>query len=323
MKKIQILSLLLIAVLLVCGCSAEQAPQPTTAPTVEPAPAASAEPKTVAEPTPVATPTPKPVSADVQVLLDQNQEVWREIHRRDGMEGRLLIPSANINVALFTWIDTPVSADGGADDILLQVRQAIVDNEDSASLYNDGYGNIIADHSNQEFSKLSGVSLGDTAYLLAGDHIISLECDLVTDGTNTLNGITTADGKPANEGEDYTCYTCLEDWTHVLIVGFKITDQDSVDVDRFDQGEQPQPTPVPTPAATSIPVPSTTQPPVPTPIYTPTRSPEPTEEPDNAPARPQQPVDPEAYYDAIIGGYDMYADAAYNYTGGGIDDGYL
>ncbi len=316
MKKIQILSLLLIAVLLFCGCSADQTPQPTTAPPAEPASTASPE------PTPVATPTPKPVSTDVQALLDQNQEVWREIHRRDGMEGRLLIPSAGIDVALFTWIDVPVVVDEGPDKIIEQVRQAIVDNTDSAALYNDGHGNIIADHSNQDFSNLSKVSVGDSAYLLAGDHIISLQCDLVTDGTNTLNGIVGADGKPANEGEDYTCYTCLEDWTHVLIVGFKITDQDSVDVDRFDQGEQPQPTPAPTPTATAVPVPSSTQPPVPTPIYTPTRSPEPTEEVNTAPARVQQ-VDIEEVYDAILGGYDMYADTAANYTGGGIDDGYL
>ncbi len=317
MKKTQILSLLLVVVLMLCGCSEIQSPAPTSAPTPEPAPTVSQE------PTPVPTPTEKPVSAGVQALLDQNQEVWREIHRRDGMEGRLLIPSADINVALFTWIETPVAADAGADDILLQVRQAIVDKEDSASLYNDGYGNVIADHSNQEFSKLSKVSVGDAAYLLAGDHIISLECDLVTDGTNTLNGITLADGKPANEGEDYICYTCLEDWTHVLIVGFKITDQDSVDVDRFDQGEQPQPTPVPTPSATDVPVPSSTQPPVPTPIYTPTRSPEPTTVPAAAPAQ-RQPVDMEAIYDAMVGGYDMYADInPSSFSGGGIDDGYL
>ena len=317
MKKNRILPLILVCILLLCGCNAGQAPQPTTAPTTEPAPTATPE------PTPIPTPTAKPVSAEVQGLLDQNQEVWREIHRREGMEGRLLIPSAGINVALFTWIETPVAADTAAEDILLQVRQAIVDKEDSASLYNDGYGNIIADHSNQEFSKLSRVSVGDAAYLLAGDHIISLNCDLVTDGTNTLNGIVNADGKPANEGEDYTCYTCLEDWTHVLIVGFKITDQDSVDVDRFDQGEQPQPTPAPTPDAGAVSVPSSTQPPVPTPIYTPTRSPEPTAEPTNAPARPLQEVDPEAYYDMILGGYDMYADIEPGNYGGGIDDGYL
>ena len=317
MKKFQVLILLLAAVLLFSGCGLNQAPQPTTAPTAEPAPTVTPA------PTPVPTPTAKPVSSDVQALLEQNQEVWRDIHRRDGMEGRLLIPSAGINVALFTWIDIPVVVDGGQDKIIEQVRQAIVDNEDSAALYNDGYGNIIADHSNQSFSTLSAVSVGDEAYLLAGDHIVSLCCDLVTDGTNTGNGITDKDGKPANEGEDYTCYTCLEDWTHVLIVGFKITDQDSIDVDRFDQGEQPETTPVPQPTASAVPVPSSTQPPAPTPIYTPTRSPEPTAQTNNAPARVQE-LDPEAVYDALIGGYDMYAQSgAVNYTGGGIDDGYL
>lgn len=317
MKKFQVLILLLAAVLLFSGCGVNQAPQPTTAPTAEPAPTATPA------PTPAPTPTPKPVSSDVQALLEQNQEVWQDIHRRDGMEGRLLIPSAGINVALFTWIDIPVVVDEGQDKIIEQVRQAIVDNEDSAALYNDGYGNIIADHSNQSFSKLSAVSVGDEAYLLAGDYIMSLSCDLVTDGTNTGNGITDKDGKPANEGEDYICYTCLEDWTHVLIVGFKITEKDSIDVDRFDQGEQPVTTPVPAPTASAVPVPSTTQPPTPTPIYTPTRSPEPTAQTNNAPARVQE-LDPEAVYDALVGGYDMYAESgAVAYTGGGIDDGYL
>lgn len=320
MKKLQVLTLLLAAVLLFSGCSINQAPQPTTAPTAEPAPTATPAPT----PAPAPTPTAKPVSSEVQALLEQNQEVWRDIHRRDGMEGRLLIPSAGINVALFTWIDIPVVVDGGQDKIIEQVRQAIVDNEDSAALYNDGYGNIIADHSNQSFSKLSAVSVGDEAYLLAGDHIVSLCCDMVTDGTNTGNGITGKDGKPANEGEDYTCYTCLEDWTHVLIVGFKITDQDSIDVDRFDQGEQPETTPVPKPVTTAVPVPSSTQPPTPTPIYTPTRSPEPTAQTNNAPAYNEVQEDWEPDYDAIIGGYDMYAESgAVAYTGGGIDDGYL
>ena len=316
MKKLQILSLLLIAALLLCGCSAAQTPQPTTAPTPEAAPSPTTA------PTPVPTPTPKPVSAEVQALVEQNGEVWREIHRRDGMEGRLLIPSANINVALFTWID--IAADQG--DITEQVRQTIVDREDSAALYNDGYGNIIADHSNQAFSRLSEVAVGDPAYLLAGDHVISLRCDLVTDGTNTGNGITLAEGKPANESEDYTCYTCLENWTHVLIVGFRITDQDSFDVDRFDLGEPAQSTPVPTENAAAqaedvVPFPLSTQAPVPTPIYTPTRSPEPAAEPGSAPAQ-QQADDWEPDYDAILGGYDIYANTDSD-PGMASGDGYL
>ena len=320
MKKIQVLSLLFAVVLLFAGCSANQAPTPTTAPTPEPAPAATSA------PTPIPTPTPKPISTEVQNLLEQNQEVWREIHRRDDMEGRLLIPSAGINVALFAWIDTPVSAES-PDQIIEQVRQAIVDKEDSAAIYNDGHGNIIADHSNQAFSTLSNISVGDDAYLLGGDYIISMRCDLVTDGTNTGNGITTADGKYANEGEDYTCYTCLKDWTHVLIVGFKITDRDSIDisdVDRFDQGEQPSPAPASAPAATDVPVPSSTQPPVPTPIYTPTHSPEPSAQPDTATDRGETAENIEPDYDAILGGYDMYADGGgINFTAGGVDDGYL
>ena len=40
-------------------------------------------------PTPTPTPTPKPVSPEVQALQVRNAEVWREMHRRDGMDGRL------------------------------------------------------------------------------------------------------------------------------------------------------------------------------------------------------------------------------------------
>ena len=324
MKK-ALIPLLLILTLLLTGCSGLSSPA-----------AGSAKPTATATntpvPTPTPTPTPKPVSPEVQALQVRNAEVWREMHRRDGMDGRLMIPSAGINVALFTWIDASV-AETDPDKIVEQVRQLIVDYEDSALLYNDGLGNVIADHSNQDLLTLSTVKPGDPAYLLAGDHVVSLVCDLVTDGINTGTGITDSANRQITAGEDYTCYTCLEDWTHIQVVGFKITDQDFFDVDRFDVvGKTPRDgetasaqsaaaTPVPaqvTPA-------SATPMPTPTPIYTPVVSPTPSPTPTAEPRR-NDPADTNApyydYYD-ILGGYDIYADADSSGASSSVDGGYL
>ena len=321
MKK-ALLPLLLIFALLLTGCSAVS----SVAAAAKPSPTPTSTPV----PTPTPTPTPKPVSPEVQALQVRNAEVWREMHRRDGMDGRLMVPSAGVNVALFTWIDASV-AETDPEKIVEQVRQLIVDYEDSALLYNDGLGNVIADHSNQDFATLSSVKLGDPAYILAGDHVVSLECDLVTDGINTGAGITDAEGKHITGGEGYTCYTCKEDWTHILVVGFKITDQDFFDVDRFDVGTTAQDAAgTPAVSATSAPAstqaPSSTPMPTPTPIYTPvaspTPSPTPTPEPrDNGP----DPGDVDAYIDYydILGGYDIYADADPSGSYASIDGGYL
>lgn len=320
MKKV-ILCLLLIFTLLLTGCSALTGTKGGTAPT--------SAPTAIPAPTPTPTPTPKPVSPEVQALQVRNQEVWREMHRREGMDGRLMIPSVGINVALFSWINAS-TAETDPDKIVEALRQLIVDYEDSALLYNDGYGSVIADHSNQDFMSLSHVAVGDPAYILAGDHVVSLRCDLVTDGINTGNGITDADGKNITAGEAYTCYTCLEDWTHICVVGFEITDQDFFDVDRFDLGTTgtagdagvtTASTPAPTPAPTQAPL--ATTPPTPTPIYTPVASPTPSPTPTPEAVRRDEPWDEYDYYYDILGGYDIYADAEGSGGSLSIDGGYL
>ena len=211
--------LILTAALLLTGCarrggdaeSASAAPDPT----------ASAAPSPTPPPTPEPTPspTPKPMSDEVKALLTRNEEVWAEKHRREFMEGRLLIPSAGIDVALILW------GEGESDE---DVRQRVTDAEDSALLYFDGFGNVIADHKTQNFASLTEVAPGEAAYILSGDSIYTLRCDLVTDGINTGNGITDADGRIVTARENFTCYTCLEDWTKIRIVGFRITDMDAV-----------------------------------------------------------------------------------------------
>ena len=210
MKKILVLTMLMAV--LMCGC----APEVNAA---NAAPAASASPAVLetAAPTPSPAPTPKPISDEVMALLDENEEIWIEKHLRHYMVGRLIIPAADINVAVFIHGE-------GAD--AAEIRQNVCDAVDSAILYSDGVGNVIADHNNQGFINLPQVKLGDKAYLVAGDCIISLECDLVTDGINTGNGITDKDGKWITAEEDFTFYTCGEDWVNVKIAGFKEIDED-------------------------------------------------------------------------------------------------
>ena len=206
MKKL--FSMLILMALLMCGCAPEVSAT-NAAPAASPSPAAAE--------TPAPTSSPKPISEEVKALLDENEEVWVEKHLRNYMVGRLIIPAADINVAVFVH-------GYGAD--AAEIRQNVCDAEDSAILYSDGVGNIIADHNNQGFINLPLVELGDLAYIVAGDCIITLECDLVTDGINTGNGITDKDGKWVSAEEDFTFYTCGEDWINVKIAGFKEVDED-------------------------------------------------------------------------------------------------
>ena len=199
MKKT--LLLIIIICMLMCGCA--------------PAGLATNEQPKATE-TAAPAETAQPLSDDVQALLGTNQDVWEEKHMRNWMIGRLIIPDADINVAVFIHGD-------GAD--AAEIRQNVCDAEDSAILYSDGLGNIIADHNNQGFINLPNVKLGDRAYIVAGDCIITLECDLVTDGINTGNGITDTDGNWVSANEEFTFYTCGEDWVNVKIAGFKELEQ--------------------------------------------------------------------------------------------------
>ena len=107
MKKIT-LFIVMIA-LLMCGC----------------APSVSAdnsnEPAAVSNPAPSAT--PKPIAPEVLELLEENDEIWLEKHLRYYMVGRLIIPEADINVALFIH---------GPGSTAAEVRQNVCDALDSA-----------------------------------------------------------------------------------------------------------------------------------------------------------------------------------------------
>lgn len=185
--------------------------------TIEPTPTPTPSPTPT--PTPEPTPTPKPVSPEVLSLLPRNLEVEKEMAERYGMMGRLYIPSVGIDVAL-------ISDDGGGSENEADIRQAICDAPDSASIYPDRGNIIIADHNNQGFATLMNVKSGDMAYILRGTSIMSLECYMVIDGINTGKGITDLEGTPANFYSEFLCYTCKEDWTNVTVVCFDAVDED-------------------------------------------------------------------------------------------------
>ncbi len=186
-----------------CAADETDAEQPAATPVPTPI--------VIPSPTPSPTPTPKPVSPEVQALMGLNAQTAEERNRR------LVITSAAVNVALFS--------DGEGEDEA-QIRQTICDAEDSAAIYSDGIGIVIADHNNQAFQLLSEVQPGDRAYILRGESITTLECGITFDGRNDGDGVTDADGVPATYYAEYICYTCGTDWTNVKIVGFNVIDED-------------------------------------------------------------------------------------------------
>ena len=215
-KRITAAAMAAIMALSLSCCAAEGTDAPATEPpTATPVPT----PIVIPSPTPSPTPTPKPVSPEVQALMGLNEQTAAERNRREYMTGRLVIPSGAVNVALFS--------DGVGEDEA-QIRQAICDAEDSAAIYSDGIGIVIADHNNQAFQFLSEVQPGDRAYILRGESILSLECEITFDGNNDGEGVTDADGVPATYYAEYICYTCGTDWTNVKIVGFKVIDEDLI-----------------------------------------------------------------------------------------------
>ena len=155
-------------------------------------------------------PTPKPVPGDVQQMLGYVPYAADEIAGRPGMFGRLFFPDAGISVALFT---------DGPGETLAEKRQGICDAEDSAALYYDEEGAVIADHNNQAFAGLINVLAGQKAYIVTADSVLELVCSQLIDGhNNDHKGIVDADYAPLRSVGDFICYTCKENWLDVRIV---------------------------------------------------------------------------------------------------------
>lgn len=122
--------------------------------------------------------------------------------------GRLYIPEVNISVALYE------------DD-----AQFITDRADSANIIflGDSDDYTIADHNNQEFSKLFNVNVGMYGYIeLKNGNIISLKCVDVFNGHNTGVRITDENGVNADNRTDYMTYTCMDNWRNVRICLWEI-----------------------------------------------------------------------------------------------------
>lgn len=120
--------------------------------------------------------------------------------------GRLCIPDANIDVGLYY----------GAD-------QAITDRQDSANIFTTRVfdGLYIADHKNQEFSKLPRVKVGMRGYLkLADGAVFNIICTEVLTGHNTGKRITDENGN-FNFDADFLMYTCRDNSKNVLICLWK------------------------------------------------------------------------------------------------------
>lgn len=118
-------------------------------------------------------------------------DVYDDIRHR--YYGRLYIPDLDISVALYNSLE-----------------QYITDREDAANIFGDGetYA-IIADHSNQEFSKLFGVRLGTKGYIKNKFmQTINIECTSMFHGYNAGYDITDRNGNNVMGLDDYLMYTC-------------------------------------------------------------------------------------------------------------------
>lgn len=168
-----------------------------------------------------------PVRTEAMQVIWRNMETARQIQLRPSLKGRLLIPSVGIDVGLYyvDWYN----------------GQGVADRRDSAGWYHrylSKTSEVIADHSTQEFGRLPEVQAGDRAYLLTGKEIIVLTCTLVMDGHNTGERLTDADGRTVYDYADYLCYTCLNGWRNVRIVGFDIVPEGLEEMirNRFEDG---------------------------------------------------------------------------------------
>ncbi len=119
--------------------------------------------------------------------------------------GRLQISAVGLDVALYRTDNT------------LEARQKIVDDEDSACVYNWSNNNVvIADHNYQGFEKIKNCSIGTQA--LIWDRTYTC-CDVIRDAVNTGN-VVFSDGTLV---KDYyhgcvIMYTCNNDGTVTVVV---------------------------------------------------------------------------------------------------------
>ena len=153
------------------------------------------------------SPKPDPFLVRLRYL---NAETEKEMADKPRMVGRLYIPEQDIYVALYDCIEE------------IWDRQYAVDMVDSACYFSDDLPHIkIADHVTQDFYNLTEIGLGQNAYVLRGKAIEKLVCVAVIDGHNTGDNITDSDYNKIDAVYDYICYTCINGWRNIRIVGFE------------------------------------------------------------------------------------------------------
>lgn len=125
-----------------------------------------------------------------------------------GFLGRLSIPEANIDVALYN-----------------SSEQSVCNRWDSACVFSiyPYTGKIIADHCNQEFSTLKKVTVGTLGEITMADGtVVPIRCAEMFDGHNSGAAITDANWKVVLGKYDYLTYTCVNGWQNVRVCQWEI-----------------------------------------------------------------------------------------------------
>ena len=135
--------------------------------------------------------------------VDEQNKLYSDDTKPSNFYGRLYIPDAKIDVALYK---------GNS--------QGITDRKDSANIFTwiTGCGEIIADHCTQDFGKLFSVEVGTLGYIRLSDGtIINIECVDIIDGHNTGYELLDNDKADATGKTDYLMYTCRDGWYNIRI----------------------------------------------------------------------------------------------------------
>lgn len=136
----------------------------------------------------------------------------KPVGSRSDMYGRLVIPSVGIDVAL-------IIASGR------EYCQAVTDAADSAAIQIGPFlesSHVISDHNNQDFRTLTHVTVGTPAYIETTNGRINLVCSTVFNGHNTDTMLTDGNYNNLVNVAEYMCYTCLDSWRNIRIVGFNV-----------------------------------------------------------------------------------------------------
>lgn len=134
---------------------------------------------------------------------ESQKKLYADDDKHSNFYGRLYIPDALIDVALYNGID-----------------QSITDRKDSANIfiYGEYLGWIIADHNFQEFHKLFSVKVGTDGYIvLENGDVVNLCCIKIINGRNTEYDLLDEDGISVIGKTDYLMYTCMNGWQNVRI----------------------------------------------------------------------------------------------------------